>query len=206
MENIDYIFKIVIVGQSGVGKTSILLRYTDLKYPESHVPTIGVEFKIKHLQINEKRVKLQMWDTAGQERFHSLATSYFKGAHAAVFVFALDDIGSFSKLNYWIELVDEKKIEHKFLVGNKCDIGHRDVTDELIKGFLQNRPDITYMEVSAKTGVQIDDAFMKLATELLEKAMLRRQEVDKDVIQVEEQLHVNECESRTGNWCCGGTG
>lgn len=202
----DHIFKVVIVGQANVGKTSLLSRYVDSTFPEEHYSTIGVEHKVKTLQIDGKLVKLQMWDTAGQERFQSLAVNYFRGAQAAMLVFALDDCKSFQKLSSWIDIADEKQIGYKILVGNKCDLEPKAVSIEIIRAFLDERRDIRYVEVSAKTGQSVDDAFITMASELL-KRMQRQQEIDKDLVKLEErQIGVNECESRTGNRCCGGTG
>ena len=204
MSDFTHIFKIVVVGQAGVGKTSLLYRYVDSMFPEEHYSTIGVEHKIKTLQIDGKLVKLQMWDTAGQERFHSLAVTYFRGAQAAMLVFALDDAKSFEKLSVWLDIADEKQIDYKILVGNKCDIQPPQVSEELIRAFLDTRKDIHYVEVSAKTGQSVDNAFVKMAEDLLKRMHQKNQERDKDMVNL--RISVNECEARTGNKCCGGTG
>ena len=204
MSDFTHIFKVVVVGQAGVGKSCLLTRYVEAIFPEEHYSTIGVEYKIKTLKIDGNWVKLQMWDTAGQERFQSLALSYFKGAQAAMLVFALDDPRSFERLSHWIDIADERRVEYKFLVGNKCDIQPHAVTKELTDAFLSERKDIKYMEVSAKTGQSVDDAFMKMAIELLQRMHQVVQDRDKDLVNLE--FRVNECEARTGNKCCGGTG
>jgi len=207
MSDFTHIFKVVVVGQAGVGKTSLLTRYVDSMFPDEHYSTIGVEHKIKTLQIDGKLVKLQMWDTAGQERFHSLALNYFRGAQAAMLVFSLDDPKSFEKLTYWIDISNERNVTYKFLVGNKCDIEPQLVSDELIRAFLNEHKDIRYVEVSAKTGQAVDDAFMSMAQELMKRMSAQRQKGDKDFVHLEGgELRINECEARTGNRCCGGTG
>ncbi len=208
MSDFTNIFKVVVVGQAGVGKTSLLTRYVDSVFPEEHYSTIGVDHKIKTLQIDGKLVKLQMWDTAGQERFHSLSINYFRGAQAAMLVFSLDDIRTFEKLSHWIDLADEKKIGYKILVGNKCDIHCSDspnaVSSEIIQAFIEARKDIKYVEVSAKTGQSVDEAFLAMATELMHRMHWSQSRQDKNLVQLE--FAVNECEARTGNRCCGGTG
>ncbi len=209
MSDFTHIFKVVVVGQAGVGKTCLLTRYVDSIFPEEHFSTIGVEFKIKTLQIEGKLVKLQMWDTAGQERFQSLAIQYFRGAHAAMLVFALDDPRTFERLAHWIDIARENNVEYMFLVGNKCDLTPHAVAEESITAFLDARKDITYIEVSAKTGQSVDEAFMKMAVELLHRMKQREQKKDKDLVHLrssDDGFRMNECEARTGNKCCGGTG
>ena len=101
-EEYDYLFKIVLVGDSGVGKSSLVLKYTDDVYNDNFISTIGVDFKIHTININGKQVKLQIWDTAGQERFKSITASYYKGAHCIIFVYDITDSQSFLNLKKWI--------------------------------------------------------------------------------------------------------
>lgn len=94
----DHFIKMIIIGNSGVGKTNILMRFCDEKYKESHVATVGVDFKIKTICIGEKRIKLQMWDTAGQERYRNLTNNYYKGAAGIVLAYAIDNRKSFEDI------------------------------------------------------------------------------------------------------------
>ena len=91
MQNMDHIFKILIIGDSSVGKSNILLRFSDNIFHETFLPTIGVDFKIKNIKLMEKSVKLNIWDTAGQERFKTITATYYKGSHGIILVYDITD-------------------------------------------------------------------------------------------------------------------
>jgi Ras-related protein Rab-1A len=204
----DYIFKIIIVGSSGVGKSALLLRYTDAMFYTNNCSTIGVDYKLKTLEVlvNQvpKIVKLQLWDTAGQDRFRTLAVQYLRGAHAAIVVFSLEDIDSFKNLDYWIELIQKHGNNGKFfLIGSKCDLP-ANVTDEMIKSLCEKHTELTYIRTSAKTGENINELFETLATDLANKqAKMIIDEKRKNVINLErDEEKKGEGEKRK---CCGGT-
>ena len=123
----DYLFKILLIGASNVGKSSIMTRYVDNIFSESYISTIGVDFKIKTLEVNNKIIKLQVWDTAGQERFRSITSSYYRGSSCIIVVFDLSDINSFiDAIEIWLDEI--KKNNEKtgsnsmvYIVGNKLD-------------------------------------------------------------------------------------
>lgn len=168
----DYVFKLVIIGDSGVGKTSLLLRYTQKKFYGDHITTIGVDFKIKEATINNKRLKLQLWDTAGQERFAHITKQYFRGAHGIACVFALNDTNSWQNIPKWIQQSMGFEIESVILIGNKCDLTEeRKIQKKDILAYIEQLDiDITYIETSASTGESVTDAFDNLARRLLERA------------------------------------
>ena len=103
----DYIFKVLLVGNSVVGKSSLILRYVDQIWNDVFVPTIGVDFKVKSLEIENKSIKLQIWDTAGQERFRNVISSYFKGAHGILLIFDITSRDSFKELENWLAEVEK---------------------------------------------------------------------------------------------------
>lgn len=200
----DYLFKILLVGQPGVGKTSIVKSYVDGIFPEEHYSTIGVDFKIKTLILESgKSVKLQLWDTAGQERFKAVTSQYFRGAKGVVLVFGLNDAESFAKLPNWISLIQERASPLLFLVGNKDDLKEeREVSDEMICEFLKAHPNIHYQPVSAKTKQYIDVIFNKIADSLVKREVLKNEkEASKPV-----KIDLEPLEKRTGNSCCGTNG
>ncbi len=120
----DYLLKYLIIGYSGVGKSCLLLRYADDVYTDKHIITIGVDFKIKSLSVNNNKVKTSIWDTAGQERFKNITVSYYKGAAGVMLVYDITDLESFNKINDWMIEVEKNAPNnvYKILVGNKCDL------------------------------------------------------------------------------------
>lgn len=167
----DYLFKLIIIGDSGVGKTSLLLRFTDHIYTDSYVSTIGVDFKINTLELDAKVIKLQVWDTAGQERFKNITSSYYRGAHAIILVFDLTEPTSFANIANWLKEVNIHALPHvhKLLIGNKCDsISHRVVSYEVAKEFADVM-NMRYIETSAKDATNVQEAFIYIAKELKKK-------------------------------------
>ena len=161
----DYLFKILLIGDSGVGKSSILARFTEDIFCETYISTIGVDFKIKTLEIDNKSAKLQIWDTAGQERFRTITSSYYRGAHAVLIMFDITDLSSFAHLTDWITEKDRYCREDIvfLLVGTKSDKENkRVVTKEMINEMSQkyNAP---YVETSAKDGKNIDEVFKAMS-------------------------------------------
>jgi len=128
----DYLFKLLIIGESGVGKTCLLLRFTDDSFTANHLTTIGIDFKIKIISLNGKLIKLQIWDTAGQERFRTITKTYYKGAHGIILTYDVTDQNSFKNIRNWIKQIEANAQTNvcKVLVGNKCDKPDRVVTEE----------------------------------------------------------------------------
>ena len=166
---LDRIFKILLIGESNVGKTSIILRYTENEFKTSGISTCGVDVKCKYVSLNNIKIRLDIWDTAGQERFRGLAKNYFRGANAFILVYDITDKKSFDKLKGWMNDAKEK-IENDFkmiVVGNKKDCkNNRNVDFEILEEF-GKKNNVSFMEVSAKTGEGIDSIFSCLIQELL---------------------------------------
>ena len=127
----DYLFKLLLIGDSGVGKSCLLLRFADDTYTESYISTIGVDFKIRTIELDKKTIKLQIWDTAGQERFRTITSSYYRGAHGIIVVYDCTDQDSFNNVKQWLEEIDRYACDNvnKLLVGNKCDLTAKKVVD-----------------------------------------------------------------------------
>merc|ERR1712199_136064 len=123
----DYLFKLLLIGDSGVGKSCLLLRFADDTYAESYISTIGVDFKIRTIQLDGKTIKLQIWDTAGQERFRTITSSYYRGAHGIIVVYDITDADSFGNVKQWLEEIQRYACEgvNKLMVGNKCDLASK---------------------------------------------------------------------------------
>ena len=185
----EYIFKIILIGNSGVGKSSILQRYIQKVFQESFASTIGVDFFMKTINIGDKSIKLQLWDTAGTEKFRSITTGYYRGADAAFVVFDLSSKTSFKNLNEWIESYykySNPDVEKNvILIGNKSDLfDKREVTKEEIEKFIKDN-NINYFETSAKDGKNIDECFTFIAKKLMNQNANKENSEHKDIIKNE---------------------
>ncbi|KAG6514134.1 hypothetical protein ZIOFF_024474 [Zingiber officinale] len=172
-EGYDYLFKLLLIGDSGVGKSCLLLRFADDSYLESYISTIGVDFKIRTVEQDGKTIKLQihrlveitsLWDTAGQERFRTITSSYYRGAHGIIVVYDVTDQESFNNVKTWLNEIDRYASDNvnKLLVGNKNDLtAKRAVSYETAKAFA-DEIGIPFMETSAKDATNVEQAFMAM--------------------------------------------
>lgn len=217
-QDYDYLFKVVVVGASGVGKTSLLMSYVDKRFPEVHSSTIGVEFKCHTVNVDingvVKVVRLQIWDTAGQERFRAVANSYFRGAHGAIFVFDVTDTKSLEDLAHWIDTVERFNVSVAILIGNKSDLikDRGRVSEEAVAAVCESHPNMVYIETSAKTQDKVDEAFETIAHQMTELAVSHKLLQGEDPSFKNGSLtpgrsfrigEDNEMTQRSG--CCGGT-
>mmetsp|Transcript_57993 Transcript_57993/g.64821 ORF Transcript_57993/g.64821 Transcript_57993/m.64821 type:complete len:206 (-) Transcript_57993:1434-2051(-) len=165
----DYLFKLVLIGDSGVGKSCLLLRFADDAFTESYISTIGVDFRFRTLKIDQKTVKLQIWDTAGQERFRTITSAYYRGADGIIMVFDVTNMESFDHVNDWLKEVNRYAAEGtvKLLVGNKSDrTADKVVTEAQAKEFADDLG-IPFIETSAKSSKNVEEAFLTMAGELI---------------------------------------
>ena len=160
------ILKILILGDSGVGKTSILLKYINNKFDESHIATIGVDYMDKTIKYKNINVKLQIWDTSGQEKFRSIARNFYRNSDAIFIVFDLNNKDTYNSIKQWINDVEEHCPNiKKILLGNKSDL-EKNVSEEIIKNFAKEN-NLQYFETSAKNGTNIKEAFKAMVDLLL---------------------------------------
>ena len=159
--NYKYIFKILLVGDSGIGKSSIISRFSDSYYSDDILSTIGVDFKIKSIIVNDIPVKLQIWDTAGHERFRSITKSYYRGSNGVIIAFDLSNESSFEHVINWMNDIDNycEQYTYKILVGTKSDVTIRppDIYDKINE--FTEKYDIKYIETSAKDDKNIKILF-----------------------------------------------
>jgi small GTP-binding protein len=167
-QKFDHLFKLLIIGESGVGKTCLLIRYTDDSFTQNHINTIGIDFKIKVLDYEGKHIKLQIWDTAGQERFKTITKTYYKGAQGIILTYDVTDQESFKNISNWIKQIEANAQNSaiKVLVGNKFDKPNRVVTKEEGEK-LAEEYQMKYFETSAKTGENVSEVFQYVTVEIL---------------------------------------
>ena len=166
----DFIFKILLLGNSDVGKSSLILRYVEQIWTDNFVPTIGVDFKVKTLEVNNKKIKMQIWDTAGQERFRNVISSYFRGSHGILLLYDITNRDSFKNLDNWLIEIEKHASQNvlKILIGNKNDLENdRDIKFDEGKAFA-NRNGMEFFETSAKMDTNVNEAFETLAKLMME--------------------------------------
>lgn len=164
----DYLFKLLLIGDSGVGKSCLLLRFADDSYTDSYISTIGVDFKIRTMTLDDKVIKLQIWDTAGQERFRTITSSYYRGAHGIIIVYDTTDMESFNNVKTWLNEIEKYASENvnKVLVGNKCDLVTKKAVDTQMAQDFANSLGIPFLETSAKNSTNVDEAFLRMACDI----------------------------------------
>lgn len=168
-----YLFKYIIIGDTGVGKSCLLLQFTDKRFQPVHDLTIGVEFGARMVTIDNKQVKLQIWDTAGQESFRSITRSYYRGAAGALLVYDITRRDTFKHLSRWLDEARQHSQSNMtiMLIGNKSDLEHRRaVSTEEGKSFAEENG-LIFMETSAKTAHNVEQAFINTAQKIHENIL-----------------------------------
>ena len=169
-DNFDEKIKIMIIGETKTGKTSLISRYCKNEFTGgAYLSTIGIDFQIKNLTINSKKIRLQIWDTAGQERFRNIAKNYFQSSDGFLILYDISNHESFETLDYWVEEIksNSQELAKMILVGNKCDlINERKIKKEEGENYAKNKK-IRFFEVSAKDGTNVEEVFTRLVKDIL---------------------------------------
>lgn len=198
----DHLFKLVLIGNSGAGKSCLLLRFADDAFTDSYITTIGVDFRFKTIPVDKKTIKLQIWDTAGQERFQSLGVAFYRGADSCVLVFDVIQPKTFDNLDSWrdeflIQAGPRDPDNFPFVVlGNKVDIDARAVPQKRALAWCQAKGNIPYFETSAKEAINVEQAFQVIARNAL------KQESEEDIY-LPDTIDVTEQRSTSGSSCAG---
>ena len=147
----DLLFKLLLIGDSGVGKTCILFRFSDDAFNNTFISTIGIDFKIKTIELRGKKIKLQIWDTAGQERFHTITTSYYRGAMGIMLVYDITNSKSFDNIAKWLRNIQEHANEdvEKMILGNKCDMDDKRVISKERGETIARENGVPFLEVGS---------------------------------------------------------
>jgi len=173
------LLKVILLGDSGVGKSSIMNQYVHEKFNAEYKATIGADFLTKHLLIDDQSITMQIWDTAGQERFQSLGIAFYRGADCCALVFDVNDNKTFESITTWKdEFLDKAGISDPkafpfVLIGNKIDLeNRREVSQKRVLNWCADNGHIPYFECSAKEGVGVVQAFSELGTIVLKKQLV----------------------------------
>ena len=165
----ESVYKVLLLGDTNVGKTCFLFKYTDNTFHENHIATIGLDYRVKKIKLkNGKEISLQIWDTAGQDRFRAITKNYYKGAHGIVLIYDITNNQTFENVSKWVNQIHEEVSLNVviFLAGNKLDLEKKREISYEIGEKLAKELGCTFFEASAKTGVNIDEIFNELAESL----------------------------------------
>ena len=181
MQDFDFILKFLLIGNTSVGKSSLLLRFSENTFEQNFLPTIGVDFKTRTFSLDKKTLKIQIWDTAGQERFKNITSSYYKGAHGVILVYDITNKRSFDDLEIWVGEIEKNSSDNalRILLGNKNDLSQKRVIDNN-EGFeFAKKNKMDFIETSAKNSSNVEKAFFNLAKKVVNKIeMLDEANVD----------------------------
>ena len=168
----DMLIKLLLIGDSGVGKSSILVRFADDSFTQSFIATIGIDFKIRTISLDGKLIKLQIWDTAGQERFKTITTAYYRGGMGILLVYDVTNEASFNSITGWVRAIEQHASDsvNKVLLGNKADtsgplVEQRKITSEM-GGQVAAQHNMNFFETSAKNNINVEEAFYSIARDI----------------------------------------
>jgi len=199
----DMLMKVILIGDSGVGKSCLLMRFSEDTFHQSFINTVGIDFKIKSVRVDDKIVKLQIYDTAGQERFRTITAAYYRGAQGVMLVYDVTDPSSFRNLREWVAgmMAHVSSSCRMIIVGNKCDLEDRKEVQEEKARALAEEYGFKFIEASAKTNKNVDHAFDMLVREI--KARMDGDAGIKPVPQPKPEAVGLTEEKKQKSGCCG---
>ena len=202
-QDYEFIFKVLLLGNSNVGKSSLFLRFVDDVWNDTFVPTIGVDFKIKTFEIDSKKIKMQIWDTAGQERFKNIISSYYRGAHGILLLYDVTDKESFKNLSNWLIEIEKNASKNilRILIGNKCDLEDKRVITHAQGKEFADTYGLKFIETSAKKNLNVSEAFETLGRELMNAGAEKKIEKQKENKKI-SVAKAQDLTTQKRNGCC----
>ena len=203
-QDYEFIFKVLLIGNSNVGKSSLFLKFVDDIWNDTFVPTIGVDFKIKTFEIDSSKIKMQIWDTAGQERFKNIIASYYRGAHGILLLYDVTDKDSFKNLSNWLIEIEKNSSKNviKVLIGNKSDLEDKRVISQSQGKDFADTYGLKFIETSVKKNINVKEAFETLGRELMaasgDKKITKEKPNKKISVSKAQDLNVQ----KQGGGCC----
>ena len=201
----DLTIKLMQIGDQAVGKTALLVRFADGDFSDVLLPTIGIDFKIKTINLKGKAVKLQIWDTAGQERFRTITQAYYRGAMGILLIYDVTNSKSWSNVRNWVRNIEGNAPQtvNKVLVGNKCDLSNMRQVSTQQGEQLAREYGMTFMETSARTGENVQEAFLLLASDVVNRLTASGGNFEPDISGVMGiQIHRDATSSSRSVGCC----
>jgi small GTP-binding protein len=170
-EPYDHLVKLLMLGDSAVGKSSLVMRFCEARFESNFVLTIGIDFKWKQVERNGKKLKIQVWDTAGQERFRTITPAYYRAAMGVVIAYDITDQASFEHVEFWLTQLEQHGDANvqRVLVGNKSDLDSLRKVARQDGEELASRFNMAFFETSAKSGETVEEAFLHIADQVVEK-------------------------------------
>ena len=191
------LYKILLLGDSSVGKSCLLLRYCEDSFQESHLTTIGLDFRLKKITLDDNRkIKVQIWDTAGEDRFRAITKNYYRGANGILLLYDVTDQGSFDRIREWIDIIKEETSEGIiiYLVANKIDLKNKRIITNADGKKISEEYKISYFETSAKASIGVNEVFESLVKEMDDYYLTSHKE------QI-ETIHLNKKEKNKKRCC-----
>jgi len=203
-DDFDMHIKLLMLGDTGVGKTCLLLRFAYDSFSPTFITTIGIDFKIKHIALDGMHVKLQIWDTAGQERFRTITVSYFKGAHGVILVYDVTDRDTFDNIRHWLAQIQKHADRNvsTILIGNKSDKSQLRMVSKAEGETLAKEIGVQFFETSAKGNILVEEAFMSIAKNTKRSLLAEKKapkKLDENVMRLGDSKKVKR---RGSGGCC----
>ncbi|XP_058805000.1 ras-related protein Rab-35 [Phymastichus coffea] len=197
----DHLFKLLIIGDSGVGKSSLLLRFADNTFNGNYITTIGVDFKIRTVDVDGERVKLQIWDTAGQERFRTITSTYYRGTHGVIVVYDVTSGDSFANVKRWLHEIEHNcdVVVNRILVGNKNDAPNQKVVLTEDAQRFANQMGIKLFETSAKDNTNVEEMFMAITREVLRT---KKESKERQATKTNDIVNLRKSTKQSRKKCC----